>query len=39
MEALALETVRQGLRRADIPDGDFALDVAHRGKIGKMYEI
>ena len=39
MEALALETVRQGLRRADIPDGDFALDVAHRGEIGKMYEI
>ena len=39
MESLALETVRQCLRQADIMDGDFALDVAHRGEIGKMYEI
>lgn len=39
MESLALETVRQCLRQADIADGEFSLDIAHRGVIGKMYEI
>ncbi|HWQ58203.1 MAG TPA: MBL fold metallo-hydrolase [Clostridia bacterium] len=39
IEALALETVRQALRGADIPDGDFLLSLAHRDEVGEMIEI
>lgn len=38
-EQLALETVRQALRAADIPDEDFELSIAHRGRVGEMYEV
>lgn len=39
LEALALETVRLRLRQAGITDEEFLIDVAHRNKIGSMYEI
>ena len=38
-EFLALETVRAVLRENDIPDGEFELSVAHRRRVGKMYEL
>lgn len=38
-ESLALETVRGVLRAGDIPDEAFALSVAHRDRIGEMYEV
>jgi phosphoribosyl 1,2-cyclic phosphodiesterase len=39
IEALAVETVRQALREADIPDADFLLTLAHRDCVGEMMEI
>ena len=38
-ESLALETVRAALRASDIPDEAFALSIAHRDRIGEMFEI
>ncbi len=38
-EALALETVREALRAADIRDGDFRIALAHRNIVGDMYEL
>lgn len=38
-ESLAMETVRAALRDAGIPDEAFALSIAHRDKIGELYEI
>lgn len=39
IEALALETVRQALRAADIPDEEFLLIPARRDEVGEMFEI
>lgn len=39
IEALAMETVRQALREADIPDADFTLTLAHRNAVGEMFEF
>ena len=38
-EVLAVETVRQALREADIPDADFLLTLAHRDAVGEMLEV
>lgn len=38
-EQLALETVRGVLREQDIPDGAFALSVAHRDRITGVFEL
>lgn len=39
VEALAMETVRQALREADIPDADFLLTLAHRDALCEMIEL
>ncbi len=39
VEALAVETVRQALRAADIPDADFLLWLAHRDCVGEMMVV
>ncbi len=38
-ESLALETVRAALRASDVPDEAFALSVAHRDRVGEIYEV
>lgn len=38
-ESLALETVRAALRASDVPDEAFALSVAHRDRVGEVYEV
>lgn len=38
-EALALATVREALRAADIPDGDFLISLAHRDAVGDMFVL
>jgi len=38
-EFLALETVRSVLRESDIPDAEFDLSIAHRQKIGQIYDM
>ena len=39
IEALALETVRQALRAAAIPDEDFIILPARRDEVGEMFEF
>lgn len=39
IESLAMETVRQAMRSADIPDDEFSLYLAHRDKLGDMFEV
>lgn len=39
IEALAMETVRQALREADIPDAEFLLSLARRDEVGEMFEF